>query len=57
MMKMMMQNIDKKLQDQEKRMEDNTTAMQKISNELVTIKRQQAQNNKPLPTSLPKSYI
>ena len=40
--------MDKKLQDQEKKMVDNSTVMQKMSNELMNMKRQQAQNNKPL---------
>lgn len=47
MMQMMMQNIDKKLEDQEKMMEDNFSMVQKMSNESVTIKRQQAQSSRP----------
>ena len=34
--------------DQENKVEENSTIVQKMEHELVTIKRQQAQNNKPL---------
>ena len=47
MMQTLMKSMDKRLQDQEKRMEENGAIMQKMSNELVTMKRQQAQSNKP----------
>lgn len=36
------------MQDQEKKMEENSAVLHKMGNESVTIKRQQAQNNKPL---------
>ena len=57
----MMQNIDKKLQDQnsnidkrfhdhssdmEKRFQDHTAVVQKMNNKLVTLERQQAQGSK-----------
>lgn len=48
MMQTLMQNVDRRMLDQEKKMEENSAVVQKMGNELVTMKRQQAQNNKPL---------
>lgn len=47
LLKALMQNIGKKLQDQEKKMEDNFLVVKKMRNELVTLKRQKAQRNRP----------
>lgn len=46
-MQALMQNIDKKLQDQEKKIEENLSMVQKISNKVVTFERKQAQNSGP----------
>lgn len=48
MMQKLMQNIDKRMLDQEKKMEDNSVVVQNMGNELVTMNRQQSQNNKLL---------
>ena len=40
-----MQNINKKLQGQEKKLEDSFLVIQKMSNKVVTLERKQAQNN------------
>ena len=42
----MMQNLDKRLQGQEKKLEDSFSVMQKVSNKVVTLERQQAQGSK-----------
>ena len=42
-----MQNIDKKLQGQENKLEDSFSVIQKMSNKVVTLERQQAEKNKP----------
>lgn len=42
----MMLNIDKRLQGREKKLEDSFSVMQKVSNKVVTLERQQAQGNK-----------
>ena len=49
MMQSMMQNIDKKLQGHEKKIQDSFLVIQKMSNKVVTLERQQAQNNKSSP--------
>ena len=48
-MQSMMLNIDKRLQGQEKKLEDSFSVMQKVSNMVVTLERQQAQGNKAHP--------
>ena len=46
-----------RMQDQEKKMEDKSAVMQKMSNELVTMKRKQDKNNKPPNFSTKVPYI
>ena len=42
----MMQNLDKRLQGQERKLEDNSSVMYKLSNKVVALERQQAQGSK-----------
>lgn len=42
-----MQNVDKKLQGWEKKLEDSCSVIWKMSNKAVTLERKQAQRNKP----------
>ena len=42
----MMLNIDNRLQGQDKKLEDSFSMMQKVSNKVVSVERQQAQGSK-----------
>ncbi len=46
-LKVLMQDIGKKLQIQNKKLEDSFSMIQKVSNKVVTLERQQTQGNKP----------